>query len=383
MIPEEILENLYEIVVKEKGIELVLDPEVEYGETIIQNIDTLIQNIDKNKSLVSALVTSLLKKIIEPSQDIRLHRMDFTGGYSARSLDTAVTAPFFKKYFPKYANKESAFLTLATREKIEWSKTDGQNLKIRNAAVKNSFLNILDGIEQHTIESEDVLCYIFKRLHNLSLQQHLIFDSTIETAEFLDILNIDTVLAMLETHFSIKLSSRLPVIAIYTIYQQLFEQIKRYDGKILCPLNVHTSSDKHGYGDIEIWNTNDTPFEMVEIKHNISIDRNLIFDLVKKSEHTSIERYYILTTAKDNFTSIEEAEFIKQFIKKIKRDSDLEIIPNGIQGSLKYYLRFIGDYKQFLQKYTENLIADAENSTEVQEMHIAVWEQILQEHSLT
>ena len=81
---------------------------------------------------MSALVTSLVKKIITPKQDIRLHRTDFEGGYSARSLDTSITAPFFKKYFPKYANKESAFLTLATREKIKWTKTAGKNLKIRD-----------------------------------------------------------------------------------------------------------------------------------------------------------------------------------------------------------------------------------------------------------
>lgn len=36
---------------------------------------------------ISALVTSLVKNITDPKQDIRLHRMDFKGGYSARSLD--------------------------------------------------------------------------------------------------------------------------------------------------------------------------------------------------------------------------------------------------------------------------------------------------------
>ncbi|MDR3303542.1 MAG: restriction endonuclease, SacI family [Treponema sp.] len=376
MTPDEILEALY------TDSECVSEQEP-YYEIITENIDVLISYIDKNKSLISALVTSLLEKIINPAQNIRLHRTDFVGGYSARSLDTAVTVPFFKKYFPKYANKESAFLTLATRERIEWTKSDGQNLKIRNDAVKNSFLTILDEVEQKKVAPEYILRYLFKKLHLLSLQQHLVFDATIKSADFLDIITINTVLSMLETHFATKLSSRLPVIAVYTIYQQLFEQIKRYNGKILRPLNVHTASDKHGYGDIEIWNANDTPFEMVEIKHNISINRNLIFDVVKKSANTAIERYYILTTAKNNFTSIEEAEFIEQFIKKIEKDYGLEIIANGIQGSLKYYLRFINNYQQFLQAYTANLVTDAECSTEVQEMHITAWQQILQEHSLS
>jgi len=378
MTPSEILEDTLLKAVK------ILDSkkEIKYPEIISNNVDTLINKIDKNKSLLSALVTSLVKKITEPKQDIRLHRTDFAGGYSARSLDTQVTAPFFKKYFPKYANKESSFLTLATREKIKWTKTAGKNLKIRDKEVKKSFLEIFDAVQSGTIKPKDVLIYIFIKLHLLSLQHKMVFDGTIETANFLDILNINTVLKMLERHFEMKLSSRLPVIAIYSVYQQLFKEVKRYEKKILRPLNVHTSSDKHGYGDIEVWNADETPFEMVEIKHKISIDRNLIFDIAKKSEGTTIERYYILTTAKENFISAEEEDYINKFILKIKKDSGLEIIANGIYYSLKYYLRFIQDYKQFIRAYTENLIADARNSTEIKEFHITAWQDILKEHHL-
>jgi DNA (cytosine-5)-methyltransferase 1 len=356
--------------------------ENKFPEIIIANVDVLINNIDKNKSLISALVTSLVKKINEPKQDIRLHRNDFKGGYSARSLDTSVTAPFFKKYFPKYANKESSFLTLATREKIMWTKTKGKNLKIRNKEVKISFLEIFNAIETNAIKPTDCLIYIFIKLHLLSLQHKMVFDGTIETANFLDIININSVLEMLGKHFEMKLSSRLPVIAIYSIYQQLFREVKRYEGKKLGLLNVHTSSDKHGYGDVEIWNADGTPFEMVEIKHKISIERNLIFDLVKKSQGTTIKRYYILTTAKENFISSDEEVYINKFILKIEKDSGLEIIANGIYYTLKYYLRFIHNYKDFIRAYTENLIIDAKNSTEIKEFHITEWQNILKEHHI-
>jgi len=212
----------------------------------------------------------------------------------------------------------------------------------------------------------------------------VIFDETIESSDFIDIININSVLQMLEKHFSKdeRGTSRLPVIAIYSIYQQLFKQVKRYKNKILRPLNVHTSSDKHGYGDIEIWNKNNTPFEMVEIKHNISIDRNLVFDVAKKSGNTDIERYYILTTAKNNFISPDEEEYINKFILKIKKDTDLEIIANGIFTSLKYYLRFIDDYKEFIKTYTQNLVEDSKNSTEIKESHISAWKRILEEHKV-
>jgi DNA (cytosine-5)-methyltransferase 1 len=187
---------------------------------------------------------------------------------------------------------------------------------------------------------------------------------------------------MLNKHFETPSSSRLPVIAIYSIYQQLLRQVKRYDSKELSKLNVHTTPDKHGNGDIEIWNNDNTPFEMVEIKHNISIDRNLIVDIVKKTTNTKIVRYYILTTAKNNFVSQVEEEYINKLILRIKKDTGIEIIANGIFTSLKYYLRFIDDYKEFLHTYTYNLIEDSKNSTEIKDFHVLGWKNILEEYEI-
>jgi DNA (cytosine-5)-methyltransferase 1 len=105
-------------------------------------VNFMISKISSNKSLITALVTSFIKKIKYPKQDIRLHRTDFKNGYSARSLDTKFISPFFKRHFPKYANKESAFLTLSIREKIKWTKIKGKNLKTRNKKLKDTFLTI-------------------------------------------------------------------------------------------------------------------------------------------------------------------------------------------------------------------------------------------------
>ncbi|MDR2064809.1 MAG: restriction endonuclease, SacI family [Prevotellaceae bacterium] len=378
MTHSEILENL----LKRAVANLSAKKQKKYSKIIVTNIDILLDNIDNNKSLVSALTTSLLEKTVNPQQDVRLHKKKFENGYSARVLDTKVTTPFFKKYFQKYSNKESGFLSLVTRADTPWTLSEGTNIATRTKKELLSFLEILDAVENTKIKAKDTLMYIFEKLHTLSLQQKMIFDETIETSDFIDIININSVLSMLHKHFSMKLSSRLPVIAIYSIYQQLFKQVKRYYSKILRPLNVHTSADKHGYGDIEVWNKNDTPFEIVEIKHNISIDRNLVFDVAKKSENTGIERYYILTTAKDNFVSTEEEEFIKKFTLKIQKNTNLDIIANGIFTTLKYYLRFIDDYKEFIKTYTTNLVADSKKSTEIKEFHILGWQNILKKHKL-
>ncbi len=77
-----------------------------------------------------------------------------------------------------------------------------------------------------------------------------------------------------------------------------------------------------------------------------------------------------------------EEEYINRLILKIKKERDLEVIPNGIIHSLKYYLRFVEDYQEFIKTYTEELIKDAKNSTEVKNYHIEIWQAILKEYQL-
>ncbi len=350
---------------------------------IKQDIDVLIDKIDSNKSLVSALVTSLVKKIYEPSQDVRLHRTDFENGYSARVLDTQVTSPFFKDNFPKYANKESAFLTLATRERIKWTKEEGDNLKIRDKKLKSCFLNIFEQIEVLNSPPKDYLNYIFAKLIALSKIEKALFDTTNLQSENLDTLNIHLIIKMLEEHFDTKQSSRLPVVAIYAMYEILLPKFERYKNKKLVTLQVHTSSDKHGFGDIEIYTNDNQPFEIVEIKHNIPIDKYLIFDIAKKIQNIKINRYYILTTFEHCFASIESEKEVIDYILELKKIKNIDIIANGIISTLKYYLRFIDNYQEFIDIYTQNLIKDAKNSTEIKNFHLEKWTEILKKYQLS
>lgn len=378
MTENEILEKAFkkaEQIVKKKQFD-------KFSETIREDVDLLVDKIEQNKSIVSALVTSLVKKIIDPIQDVRLHRTDFENGYSARSLDTKFTSPFFKNHFPKYANKESSFLTLATRERIKWTKKDGTALKIRNKELKNSFLNIFDQIEVHKANAEEYLNYLFAKMIELSSKDEIILNKVDKEFQKIETLNINIILEMLQKHFAIKLSSRLPVIAIYSIYQILIPVLKRYENKKLVSLQVHTSSDKHSFGDIEVYTKANKPFEIVEIKHNIPLDKYLIFDIVKKTENTPIDRYYILTTFKSGFENEVTEKSVNEFIMQIKQSKGIDIIANGIITTLKYYLRFIDDYKQFVKAYTDNLIKDSKNSTEVKSFHIEKWIEILKEYGL-
>ncbi|MTJ31883.1 DNA methyltransferase [Aphanizomenon sp. UHCC 0183] len=372
----EILEKFYQ-----QAIELIENQALsEIQEEIKVSLDIFIQKIETDKSLIQVIITTLLKKIIKPEQDIRLHMAKFPNGYSARVLDTKVTTPFFKINFPRYANKETAFLTKATRAEIIWNFEEGIKLPLRSKSLVEPFLTLIDKIENQKIDIEQCIIYILSQLHLLSQYHEVVFLETLEVANSVNIININRVMKMVERHFQEPLSSRLPVIVIFAIYKQLFKTIRRFKNKILLPLNVHTSADKHGYGDIEIRDNHNNPFEILEIKHNVPIDRNMILDIVKKSANTTIEGYYILTTYKDCFINQDEEEYINELILNIKRESGLEIIANGIVNTLKYYLRFIEDYREFINTYTEELVKDARNSTEIKESHIQAWRIILQEY---
>lgn len=371
----EILEKAYRIA--QEGNYNAVTPQIQ------QDIDCLLNNIENSKSLVSALITSLLKKILEPTQDVRLHRTDFENGYSARMLDTKITTPFFKEKFPRYANKETAFLTLAIRERIAWTKEEGKNLKIRNKELQEAFLNILEQIEIHQADPWVYLYYIFTKLIELSnfelqnLTPYNIYHNKQENH-----INILLIINILKEFFAEKQSSRLPVIAVYSIYEILMPKLERFKDKKLLPLQVHTSSDKHTLGDIEIYTSQNTPFEIVEVKHNIPIDKYMVFDLLKKIGNTPVNRYYLLTTFEFTFRGKQTEQEIARYISDIYQKTGTDIIVNGIISSLKYYLRFIDYYDEFIGAFTKNLFSDAQNSTEIKKFHLKKWQEILQKYKI-
>lgn len=354
------------------------EKKIKIESSIKKDIEVLIENIDKNKSIVSALTTSLIKKILDPTQDIRLHRDDFEGGYSARSLDTKVTSQFFKEYFPKYSNKETAFLTLSLRAKIKWDLEDGKNLNIRNKTLKDSFLNIFYKVEEKNVNPKKYLNYLMFKLIELSKDEIKLLENNNINISKNNSLNIHSIISILEKHFNSKKSSRLPVIAIYSIYEILVKSFKRFENKKLNKLEVHTSSDKKTYGDIEIFEKN-KPSEIIEIKHNIPIDKYSILDIYNKIKNTNINRYYILTTYKNSFRNENDESEVIELISKIKNEHNFDIIANGILTSIKYYLRMFDNYQEFINIYTTNLQVDFKNSTEINKEHIENWNEILKE----
>lgn len=340
----------------------------------------IVSNAESFKAIVTVLTTSLIKKIENPKQDIRYHKNELKGGYSGRNFDTKFITPFFKKYFPRFAMKESGWLTRSIEQPHPFTfKFPG---KIRNKEVKQAFLQILNDIEENKANPENYLIALF-----ILLAREIIRSNSLLSKHKLNFqkknLTINLIIENLKEHFFTKYknagASRLPVIAIYSIYEILLRDTARYKGKKLLPLKSHVASDVKAkeIGDAEIVDEKrKSIFEGVEIKHGIPIDFLIVRDAYEKIKDIPIERYYILTTAEPNIKRGEEKKVL-QLVNEIRKNHGCEIVVNGLIHSLKYYLRLVQNLDEFMARYSKNIKIEASVSTVIKLEHLEKWNEII------
>ena len=376
----QILEKFYKVAIREieKG----------NGEVFLRKLNDnqrnwlfkVVSNAESFKAIVTVLTTSLVKKIENPKQDIRYHKNELRGGYSGRTFDTKFITPFFKKYFPRFAMKESGWLTRSIEQPSPFTfKFPG---KIRNKEVKRVFLQILNDIEENKADPKNYLIALF-----ILLAREIIRSNSLLSKHKLNFqkknLTINLIIENLKEHFFTKYknagASRLPVIAIYSIYEILLRDIARYKGKKLLPLKSHVASDikSKEIGDVEIIDGKmKSIFEGVEIKHEIPIDFLIVRDVYEKIKDIPIGRYYILTTAEPNIKRYEEKKVL-QLVNEIRKNHGCEIVVNGLIHSLKYYLRLVRNLDEFMTRYSKNIKIEASISTVVKVEHLEKWNEII------
>ncbi len=189
-------------------------------------------------------------------------------------------------------------------------------------------------------------------------------------------LSIADIVKLLKKHFSYPYTeqgaSRLPVLAMYAIYQCLMNGFTRYKDKTLCPLESHNSADSQSgrIGDIDVNNKNGSAFEGVEIKHEIPITVQLVKDAYEKFKVHNTDRYYLLTTA-----NMDTADWdgIEKEVARISQIHGCQVIVNGVYTTLKYYLRLLNDPAEFIDKYVELLKHDET----VKFQHKTAWNDII------
>ena len=345
-----------------------------------KSVNAIIEKAESQRGVLAVLITSLVKKIETPAQDVRYHQKELPNGYSGRGLDTEHITPFMKEKFRRFAMGESGWTTRTLEQPHPY--TLEYPARIKYETVKDAFLLILNDIEENKADPKKYLRSIFSALITLMEGGQLSFDF-LKEAQHTETVTIEKIVNLLRHHFShdygVAGASRLPVLAVYSAYEMLMG-IQRYEGKTLSPLKSHTTADTksrgiRAIGDIEVLDGNNF-FEGVEIKHNIPISLGLVEDAYQKFAQTPVSRYYLLTTAEPN-VDVKDVDSVNGLVSEIHRQHGCEVIVNGILPSLKYYLRLLSSPQLFLEVYSRNLQSDFQQKAEIKETHLRYWEALL------
>lgn len=343
------LENIYNqaSIVNEDYISNLTEQQLKWVEVVVEKEESL-------KGVYSVLVSSLTYKSTHPSQDVRYHKVELDNGYSGRTFDTKHVTPFLKSKQFFGAMKESGWLTRSL-EQVHPFTLDFPG-RINNKDVKSAFLKILNDVEENGASAEEYLLNIF-RLSIIEKSKKTV--TLINPIKSESELNIEQIIEFLDKHFYYKYSSRgasiLPVIAFYSIYECLIEEMGRYRTKKLDALASHTSCDRSSgaTGDIVIRDkTTNEIYEAIEIKFDIVPDEIMINDAYNKFKSTEIQRYYILST---KHADDSEKMRIDEKVIHIREEHGCQVIVNGVFPSIKYYLRLLENTDNFMSKYIKNL----------------------------
>jgi DNA (cytosine-5)-methyltransferase 1 len=331
-------------------------------------LSAILQYSEQAKGVLTVFITSLVYKVLNPSQDVRKHQDSIEGGYSGRTFDTKNITPFLKQCkFPAMA--ESGWLTRSLEQKIPYDKN--YTGAIKPDSLKAAFLTLLDNI-QNGADAKNYLSFIFQGL--IIKRNKQIIDLAKPTT-----LPINTILRVLDKHFNLSYkaegASRLPVLAIYAVYECLVNEVKRFENKELLPIESHTSADRRSgrIGDIDIIDEKKRSFEAVEVKHGIALSLQLVSEAYSKFQTTPVDRYYILSTAPS--PNKDEWDKIQGEVQMIKNVHGCQVIANGIMPSLKYYLRLLNNTFEFIDNYV-NLL---KNDTALKFEHKESWNKIISE----
>ncbi len=362
----EILDGQYDIAMVSVGSTETITTDLPAADTCLLN--TILDYSESAKGVLTVFVTSVVYKILFPVQDIRNHQDSIPGGYSGRTFDTKNITPFLKKHkFPAMA--ESGWLTRSLEQKMPY--TMGYTGAITPDSLKTSFLTLIDNI-QNGSDCTKYLNYILQGLIIKRNSQIILLAKPTN-------LSISAILELLKKHFNSTYTaegaSRLPVLALYAIYQCLVKEAKRFNDKTLLPIESHTSADARSgrIGDIDVVSNDGKAFEAVEVKHGVNFTLQLVTDAYTKFQTTPVNRYYILSTA--NKPSDAEWDKIQEEIKRIKNVHGCQLIVNGIMPSMSYYLRLLDNPSEFIDNYATLLEAD----TALKFEHKAHWNTIIRE----
>ena len=172
-------------------------------------------------------------------------------------------------------------------------------------------------------------------------------------------LKISDIVSKLEKHYSVggTGSSRLPVLAVYSVMKLVVKEVGRYKDCKIMELEEHNSPDEKSgaIGDLEIQKEDGSAYEGFEIKHEIEISEGIIETAYEKFRGMKIDRYYILTTHPSG-----SKRSLERQINNVKKSDGCQLIVNGVNPTIKYYLRLLKDTSRFIDEYVD--LVEKDNS---------------------
>ncbi|MEO6361417.1 MAG: hypothetical protein ABIO43_12730 [Sphingomicrobium sp.] len=338
--------------------------------TFLNALDHIATQSEKSSTAFTNIITSLAIKSALPKIDIRYHQeqiQDQTrkgAGFSFRTVSEDDVYPWLQEQ--RFDGAKSGWQTRT------YERDDPYDLKYphkigggKNSLLKINFLTVYARVEQHAESAGEALRYLLFRQVEKRHTQTIDF-VTPKTK------NIDLIVDIFTRHFffdygGAKGASRLPVLALHALYSIILPETARLRDKELKPLEAHVAADKRtgALGDIEVIGKRGAIFEAVEVKHSQRIDDKVLTTAQDKIGKSGVKRYYILTTHKENMPSAAQTARIA----KIEELYDCVVIINGVQSTLRYYLRLVADPSAIFPPYIELLSSDAALSHE----HRTAW----------
>jgi DNA (cytosine-5)-methyltransferase 1 len=343
----------------------------QYGlsESLVESLTQLSAKAQRASAAFTAIITCLAIKVFKPSADIRYHQTQIQkdtsrpAGFNFRGPSEATIYPWLDSQM--FDGAKSGWQTRTLERPVPYKLDYSENI----AEVKEPFLRVFDEIEEQKQSAGDALAYLIylQLIHRESKKLTL---SKPRTAD------ISLIVELLSAHFfhvykESRGASRLPVLALYAIYSVLTEQLARFNGMELKPLEEHSAADSQtgALGDIEVIDTGTREvFEAIEVKHGMPITEAVIRTAMSKIMDKRIDRYYVLTT----HVPCELAPELMPLLTKTRDLYGCQLIANGVIPSLRYYLRMLSDPSLVLPRYVELLATDSA----VKHEHREVWNSI-------
>ncbi|WP_313656421.1 hypothetical protein [Planktothrix agardhii] len=368
--------EIYELISKNSAVATTK----KIPQEISGKISLIARNCSKQKGVYTVLVTLLIHKALHPQQDVRFHQENLPNGFSGRTIDTKYITPTLKALgLPSMS--ESGWLTRSLEQPFPYLM-DYQG-KIGGEGVKDAFLSILNFLElkvkpiNQSKIAELLVISLLKEVLKISIEQTITIPK-IDNNKKSEV-KITDIISALEEHFYCKTytskgTSKLPVIAVYAVYELIIKEVNRYQNCTLNPLGSHTASDRtsKSAGDIEIYYSEppNSLLEAVEIKFEKPIDKHMVAIVTEKIARFNPERYLILSSAN---IKQEDAGDISRMIDEVANEYKCQVIVNGVLPTIKYYLRLINYLPEFINNYSTLIEKDQEINFD----HKQKWNEII------